>query len=429
MIDFLILYEEKVRELESACLLKNQLEKIGYKVKIDLIYSFRKNFCNAKVLIMPHLYNDLQIYQFVSKFKKRRCIIINLQFEQVIRKIDSEKGYGIPTGDAVNSVVFCWGKHEANRYSPESKQRKYITGCLPMDFNLPKYDAVFLTRNQLFEKYGINPTKKTILFISSFMLADKNDDDITLLYGDNNDHIKIFSEISSKSKIKTIEYLNKISTEFDCNVIYRPHPAEYSDPQLLNITKINHNFFVISSDSIRQWIRASDYLVSWFSTSIIDAYFAEKKCIVLRPFNIPPDLDCPLYYGARSVTTYEEFVCEIEQPKEFPIRQDIINEYYANRVGEECIKSVVDACIEIYNDDKYIFTYEAKKTFTPLRQQIKTFFVEIFFELSRYFNLTWLYKIILRQNKAKRDFFIHVQKELYNLDNEINECCKRLSNV
>ena len=62
-LDFLFLYEHKVRELENLCLIKYELDKRGYKTEIRYIEDARnalavKPQIHAKVLCVMACYND-----------------------------------------------------------------------------------------------------------------------------------------------------------------------------------------------------------------------------------------------------------------------------------------------------------------------------------------------------------------------------------
>lgn len=428
-MDFMILYEEKVRELESACILKMALEKEGFSAEIYSIYSLRKSLKRAKVIIVPHLYNDKQVYQFICKFKPRTCKVINLQYEQVLCKEDLKVGHGYPEGDAKNSIILAWGNHEKNRYSNDGNQDCIITGCLPMDLNLPKYDSLYYGRDYICKKYGLNSTRKLLVFISSFSLANVGEDYIRLYYNKNYQQMKVFSDISRRSKATIVKYLKKLAIEERVTVIYRPHPAEYEDDQLIELQSTTEHFHVITEESVRQWIRVSDCLVTWFSTSIVDAYYAGKPCVILRPEKIPQEIDVPFFIGAKSISTYKDLLGVINDVDDsFPIDSDEIKAFYSNEIGQECLPKLVKTCKDIYDSPKYEYTYKAMSRFKNPREIIKTFCVDILFEISKRIDLTKFYKVVLRRNNLKQDFFSHVQKELYKSDKLIEEICSRLAN-
>ena len=77
----------------------------------------------------------------------------------------------------------------------------------------------------------------------------------------------------------------------DVIFIYRPHPSEFVTDRLQILeTKFKH-FKVIKDYSVKQWILASDTLITWMSTSIIEAYFAGKSCYIIRPMDFPAEKD------------------------------------------------------------------------------------------------------------------------------------------
>lgn len=426
-MDFMILYEHNAREIESACILKKELERNGFSAEIYSIYSLMKSIKKANVIIVPHLYNDEQVAQFICKYKLRKCKVINLQYEQVISINDIQTGYGYPRGQAKNALLLAWGNHENSRYIKDEKQRSEVVGCLAMDLNLPKYDDLFFGKSYLYDKYKFNSENKILIFISSFSLADVTDEYLQLHYNENFDVAKQFAKISKRSQEIVIGWLMHIAKNGGWEVIYRPHPAEYENKRLKEIEENIKGFHVISDESVRQWIRVSDFITTWFSTSIIDAYYAGKPCVILRPEKIPEELDVPFMIDAHSVSTYEEFIEKInaEDKGEFPIKEEDIHDFYANKKGEECLRGVVKRCIDVYNSNIYEHTYNVRKYY-DLFSIIKTFFIDVLFELSRYLDLTAFYKIALCKNPAKKSFFIHVQKELYKSHKLINDICARI---
>ena len=56
MIDFLLLYENKSREMEGLCLLKMELEKRGYYVVLEQVQYFYKKRYKVIVVVVPIVY-------------------------------------------------------------------------------------------------------------------------------------------------------------------------------------------------------------------------------------------------------------------------------------------------------------------------------------------------------------------------------------
>ena len=103
--DYLILYEGKARELISVILLATELENRGYTVSIQNSFSHqikRKQKLDAEVIIVPFLYSDYELYEYVYRVCGENQKIINLRWEQV---------YSI--NDVCNMDYFVYPKNQA----------------------------------------------------------------------------------------------------------------------------------------------------------------------------------------------------------------------------------------------------------------------------------------------------------------------------
>ena len=114
MIDFLILYEHKARELENICLLKIELENRGYSVEILNIHEIKRLrylfWKKPKVLITFALYDDQDFYGHVNSIVGNINKVVNLQWEQVLSEKAIENGLYNPKGKAALAVHLSWGK-------------------------------------------------------------------------------------------------------------------------------------------------------------------------------------------------------------------------------------------------------------------------------------------------------------------------------
>ena len=134
MIDFLILYEHKVREIESVCLLKAELENRNYTVDICLSHKINtwkylyKKKPRVIVVIALRKNDDLryQVYRIGGKIRK----IVNLQWEQIF----SEKDISIPEDYAAKAVHLCWGEGRKEQLKTYGIENAIVTGAIQMDF-------------------------------------------------------------------------------------------------------------------------------------------------------------------------------------------------------------------------------------------------------------------------------------------------------
>ena len=84
--DFLFIYESKVRELESVCLIGQELEKRGYSVALLCWWEPLTNESfvpvKTKVLLAHAAYNDHSLMNELS-YVDGMTKVINLQWEQI----------------------------------------------------------------------------------------------------------------------------------------------------------------------------------------------------------------------------------------------------------------------------------------------------------------------------------------------------------
>ena len=272
MIDFLILYEHKNRELENACLLAAELELRGYKVSIKNIYSGEKYWIDASVVIVPHLYNESQLHEFCNNYKHNNYKIISLQYEQVLRD-NQHEGLHNPSGEAMYAQHVAWGEAQKERYLSHGIKLEniHVVGHIGMDMDRKEFDSYYLSRDALAEALNLDPKKRWFLFISTFGYRLRTQEDLDAFQ--KIDPTTYQSAELSKKAQNTIEtwIIELAKKHTEVIFIYRRHPSEREDPKLVKIEKELTNFRCIDDYSIRQWVRVADIMHTWYSTSIADA--------------------------------------------------------------------------------------------------------------------------------------------------------------
>lgn len=360
-MDFLIIYENKARELESDCLLAEVLKKRGYSVKIVNERAAFKTFLNPKVVITPYLYSELDVVHFNTFWKKRKRGIINLQYEQVLNDAALDSGFHIPKDSAKFMHHICWGENTKKRLEKAGITNKYlhITGHMSMDLNRNECKGLYYDKKKLQKEFNIPSDKKWNLFISSFVvdgLSKKEQEIVISKIPSYNEFIKI----SKISKERILKWFEKLCDQHPEQIfIYRPHPAENITKELEQMAKKYTNFVVISDYSIRQWIAVSDSISTWFSTAIIDAFFAEKKCFILRPIEIPEYFDEKLFKNGDFIDNFEELeknLLGFSESIKFPIEVETISEYYGKKTENFFVNQVADVCELVLNEELDIVT-------------------------------------------------------------------------
>jgi surface carbohydrate biosynthesis protein len=425
MVDVLILYEHRIREIENCCLLAAELERRGYKIRIYNIYSEEKFFVTPKVLIVPHLYNDSQLFHFVKNYKGKYGQIVNLQYEQVLSKC-KEDGIHNPVGQGVNAYHLAWGDAQKQRYLRHNidENNIVVTGHIAMDLMSPKMNWYHKSKKQISEEYNLDVTKEWVLFMSSFSYANLDEQTI-LQYETMYPPTRFFERLSTSSYKIIIDWLSKACEEYPDKIfIYRKHPAENYTNEILQLEKIYSNFKCIDNCSVRQWVKICEKLYTWYSTSIVDAYYAEKICYILRPMEIPNELEVDIMDGATFLTSYEDFSSSlVSDDFKFPISDDKIRFYYGNN-ETLAYEKIADICEQLIEKKMKEYKYSIPK------DSILTFIKRIIDALS--FKICKRWNIAIPKSLSGLPLinrFRRYTEEAYGINQEIQAYMRRFEPI
>lgn len=366
-VDFLLNVEVKTRELESYCLLKKELEKRGYSVAISSCIDNKGKIhtCySAEVLVS----NGIDYWSNVDHALGRavKCKkIIETPWEQNVTSCYLSR---LKKRDAIgfHCAAVAWGEIARNRMIEMiglNSEQVFVCGHPAMDLCRPIFSDYYISRLDIAREFGLDFNKQWILFNSSFVLEHLGKDKCIEI--DNEYHNGYYQrsydiEILTKSKI--IEWFDRYLNENDDKIlIYRPHPAEKITDNIKELEK-HKNFKIIRDYSVRQWMFVSDKILTWISTSIVEAYFMKKRCIVLRPIDVPSDLDIESFTQKNVyVTTYDQMVDSLDDKETpYPFLDDDIKKYYYHE-DKYCFELLADLCEKVYNDSSFIIPEEIIK--------------------------------------------------------------------
>lgn len=407
-MDFLIFYEHFNREMENIILIKNQLKKMGYSVEVSHFSrnSYGKHilFDKPKVVVTPWLRDNENIYRYTRFINTPK--LVNLQWEQIYSKNDFIIGLASTTGLALKANHICWGEAAKKRLMMEGvpEENLKVTGAVQLDFCRKEFDSYYLSKIDIAKHYNLNLQKKWILFISSFSYATYNEKSLDTLLEQWGDFSE-FVNIAKKSRIEVIQWVKKLLTE-NCNIefIYRPHPSENIDNTLEDMGKAFPAFKIINDYSVKQWIKVSDSIVTWYSTSVAEILAMNKSFCIIRPTTIPENYEVDIMRNANFITEYEDFIKYIKENTncEYPINEQLFHDYYLiekNPAYVNVANYLVEVLNETWKHESYSLTKDEKIKF---RKKYKTdifvslitdFVIETKFKLSRF--------ILIKNNALK----------------------------
>ncbi|MBQ4528068.1 MAG: hypothetical protein II998_08345 [Clostridia bacterium] len=371
MVDFLIVYELEQRELENVTLLGAELERRGYSVAFEkfmyLSYSkMRKKYKNkAKVIVIHSMYNETVIYNLVYAAVGSASKIVNLQWEQVgtIRDENSTTAFRYPKESAKSVPHICWGPkmQEILVRCGMEKERAPVTGPIHMDFLRKEFEGYYKSKDELFDEFDLPKDKKILLFLSSFSYTSLTEEQVAVLLRSlNKERFEAFRKISVDSQKAILEWIEKYLNENPDDIfVYRPHPAEAGNKLLGEYEKRNPRLYVIGKYSVKQWIKTSDVIFNWFSTSMAEVYFDGKDCYVLRPVEMEQERDVAIMRDCKFITRYEDFLAAANGSTEYIASAEALKSYYdVTDVPSyyRCADFLEDVC----NTDKYDYNWSSK---------------------------------------------------------------------
>lgn len=357
MIDFLFLYEHKVREIDNLCLICAELEKRGYSTVIEYanncpLFKY-KYFNKPKVVVHFCLYssNGLEnVAAIVGKYRK----LVNLQWEQVTTNTKSDIAFVTPKGEAKYATHICWGETVVNRLQENGIKNAILTGAVQLDFLKGNLINYYKSKEELLKNYSIC-SKKIITYISSFGLTELKEQEIAkIVQRSGKDSLTRIEHSLREREIILSWLIEVLEHNQECCVIYRPHPYESLDSRILDIERNYPQFRIIGTESVKQWILVSDLILTTRSTTITEVFYAKKPCIILRPLDNTNDEELPIYDNAAVCNSIQQLNDMIDADyNDFPVPENNFIPYYGKPDSQYAYLNISDLLEKVINSTAY----------------------------------------------------------------------------
>lgn len=356
-IDILILVESKERELESACLLQEELKRRGYSVIITSVYPNKEILpfkYNPKIVVTPWVYNDNDMKLFTCFYRNKETKILNLHHEQYSG--NNKENSCLPKETAKEVFHISWGKEFTRELIRVGCDKNKIcqSGNIRLDFFKKEFMQMSKSKLELAEEFGIDINKKWVLFIANgYHLADKKGL-ANMCSIDKNAKVK--AEVSKKTRMEFLKYVDKYLSENDDVIfIYRPHPVysflDINQPEIKKLcNKYHERFFCIFSYPIRNWIVNIDAVLSFHSTAGVECISAKKNYILFRPIQFDSKIDYEFYQNyPYMIKNYDDFVKNM-QLTEYITKKNVYKDYFEINENEFSFISIADFIEKILDD-------------------------------------------------------------------------------
>ena len=374
-LDFLFIYEHKVRELENLCLMKYELDRRGYKTKIihiedaEALKAMRPIY-HAKVVVTMACYQNSSIEWHTKNFVKFDKII-DLQWENIVFPMDERdtKAYKNYSGVAKDVVRVSWGEMNRKRMLEVAKmdpKKVKLIGHVGMDFLREELKGYYRSKEDVLNEYHIPADKKIFLFISPYFSDFHTEEYLVEMckrFGEGWRYY--YKDCMLPSKAVILDWISRICEQRDDVVfIYRPHPGEES-AKAEEMMKKYKNFRVIGTLSVKQWILISDKIYTGNSSTFVEAFFGRKMCYLLFPVPVPADYELAFLKDADKITEYEDFekTTQDEDTRPVPVSEKLIDEVYTIDWEKPSYGKFADMAEEVIADPYYNLTKEQLKSY------------------------------------------------------------------
>lgn len=373
-LDFLFVYEHKVRELENLCLMKYELDKRGYKTKIihiedeNALKAMRPIY-HAKVVVMMACYDNKTIEWHTKNYVKFDKII-DLQWENIVFPMDEkdEKAYKNYSGVAKEVVRVSWGTMNQKRMLEVAKmdpKKVKLIGHVGMDFLRDELKGYYLSKEEVLKDYDIPADKKIFLFVSPYFSDFHTEEYLVEMcrrFGEGWRYY--YKDCMLPSKKIILDWMSRICEEReDVIFVYRPHPGEKSE-QADAMEKRYKNFKVIGDKSVKQWILISDKIYTGNSSTFVEAFFGKKMCYLLFPVPVPADYELAFLKDADKISEFDDFEKTTgEDNRSFPVSEKLIDEVYTIDWDRSSYVKFADMAEEVIKDPYYNLTKEQLKAY------------------------------------------------------------------
>ncbi len=301
-IDVLWLLEHNAREMDIACAVKSLMQaRYSSDIRIQNIYLHTNEVMDKylpRLIVLPFLYlsSDLAIEDYLAVWPHAKYF--NLAMEQVHYKAHLKMKAPGDEFSRKRVIHHAWGTFYKN-YLIESgvpSNHIFVNGNPVYQLYKKPYCKYFKSRESLAQQNKINPAKKWIFIPENYKWAFFSDDKLkaSAARGGNLDEHFQMREFCRSSLAHLLEWCNQAGRNDELEIIFRPRPATNSlqmkqfFEEKVEIPTKNLHFTKV--DSVRDWILASDLVVSSYSTSLIEAAVAGKPIYMVEPIPIPVSL-------------------------------------------------------------------------------------------------------------------------------------------
>jgi glucosyl-dolichyl phosphate glucuronosyltransferase len=318
-IAVLWLVEHTAREMDIACAVKALAsDNRGPEIVVRNMY-YHAAECLERyqpaVVVHPffyHLEGALATEDFVRAWPQ--ATHFNLAWEQL--HYQAHRKIKAPADDFARARVIhhAWGDFYRAflEEAGVSANSIFVNGQPAYQLYREPYRRYYRNRAWLAATYGLNPDTRWVFIPENYRWAfiGSKVKYFTRIGGDARE-MAALKDFSHESLKTVLRWCNQTAAEDGVTIIFRPRPAVNStlmrDFFAEHVGTPARNLHFIKGESVREWILASDAVVSSYSTSLIEAAIAGRPVAMLEPLPFPDSLSCEWYDMVSRLRTRKDF--------------------------------------------------------------------------------------------------------------------------
>ena len=319
-IDILWLVEHVAREFDVACAASAiARHRNGLRVEIRNLYQHIGEYLpdfDPAVVVHPYVYFVDGALATEDIFRRwPDAVHVNAAWEQIHYKAHYK--IKAPADDLARGQViyFAWGEFYKTFLTDAGVPPYHVivNGHPAYQLYRQPYCGFFDDRHVLAAKHGLDVTKKWIFVPENYRWAFAQKKlKFFISMGGDREELNGLVNFSIPSLTELLKGCRAASLSDDVELIFRPRPA-VSTARIVDFFKREvggdlGKIHFIKEGSVREWVLASDQVVSSYSTSLLEAAVVGKPAWMFEPIPIPEGLHCEWYDSAPRIRSVAEFV-------------------------------------------------------------------------------------------------------------------------
>ena len=315
-IDVIWFYEHVDREVDIACAVKALIEE-QYGLHIEVVqHPYGEMVANyqhlrPKVILLPSVLGSYIPYLL----EWPTAICVNLRWEQIFYK--GIQGNKVIKGSLArqNVIHHAWSDFTLAELHNQGvpKTNIYLNGNPVYSLYQPPFQQYFTPRRELAQRYGLDENKAWLFFPENYKWAFFSEDEIRRK--EKPEEKMSMRQYCLASLCDVLGWCAELARSGLAEVIIRPRPftpLETFRKFTNTVINIPEHLYILKDESVREWILASNLVVSAISTSLIEAAVARKPTYILEPYPSHPLLHMPWQDLLPRIKNSADLICAIQ---------------------------------------------------------------------------------------------------------------------